>query len=132
MRRRWTAVALGKHVSLTFAEKTKLAIKTIACVDRSKGEVKAYYLERRRERDRRRMKAKRAINRTERMSPMAKGWSRRSTEIGLVPRVSLGSRVTASARNVRACGAWSCEPSTSCAPWARWSAKPNRIRSAAR
>jgi hypothetical protein len=51
---RWTCTALGERVRLTFKEKIRLSIRTIACVDRTKKMVKLYYLERRRERDRRR------------------------------------------------------------------------------
>jgi hypothetical protein len=51
---RWTSAALGQRLSLTFAEKVRLGIRTLHCVDRTKKDMKLYHLERRRERDRRR------------------------------------------------------------------------------
>jgi hypothetical protein len=51
----WTRKALGKRLQVTFAEVKKLWIRTMACVDRTDAEVKAYYRERKRERDRRRV-----------------------------------------------------------------------------
>ena len=55
-RARWTSAALGERIQLTFEEKIRLGISTIACVDRTKAMMKLYFLERRRERDRRRAK----------------------------------------------------------------------------
>jgi hypothetical protein len=57
---RWTAAALGERMNLTFNEKIALGIRTMAPIDRPRWMVKAYYLQRRRERDRRRSKLNRA------------------------------------------------------------------------
>jgi hypothetical protein len=70
-RRRWTALALGQRVNLIFAEKTRLGIRSIACVDRSKKMMALYYLEQRRDRDRRR-KTKMRAKETPAFSPRAK------------------------------------------------------------
>jgi hypothetical protein len=59
-RTKWTAAALGRRVNLTFDEKILLGVRTIACVDRSKRMMTLYYLELRRERDRRRQAEMRA------------------------------------------------------------------------
>jgi hypothetical protein len=48
----WSKHQLGKKISLTFAEKTKLAIRTIDCIDRTPEQVAAFYREARRARDR--------------------------------------------------------------------------------
>jgi hypothetical protein len=57
---RWTHMALGERVQLTFEEKIRLAIRTIACIDRTKMMMKLYYRKRKRERDRRRVNEMRA------------------------------------------------------------------------
>jgi hypothetical protein len=57
---RWTATALGQRVKLTLEEKDRLGIRTIACVDRTKAQMKLHYLERKRARDRRRISKVRA------------------------------------------------------------------------
>jgi hypothetical protein len=90
IRRHWTAAALGRHVGLRFFEKTRLCIRTIQCMDRPPREVKRYFLERKRERDRRKAKEKRAMNRGQPMSPMAarvyaalnENWTRASALAG--------------------------------------------------
>ena len=67
-----TPVAVGNLLQLTWEEK-KRGIKTIACIDRAQEEVTAYYLERRRERDRIRKKEQRLRDRrTKGISPGAK------------------------------------------------------------
>ena len=53
---KWNSAALGERLQLTFEEKIRLGIRTIACIDRTKAMMKLYYLERKRERDRRRAK----------------------------------------------------------------------------
>jgi hypothetical protein len=54
-RLKWTAAALGERVQLTFQDKIRLGIKSIACIDRTKKMVRLYFQERKRERDRRRV-----------------------------------------------------------------------------
>jgi len=74
-RRRWTAAALGRRINLTFDEKIQLGIRTIACVDRTKGMMRLYFRERKRERDRRRRrrnKMEAQIMRAKTVSPRAK------------------------------------------------------------
>ena len=51
-RARWTAAALGWRMNLTFDEKIRLAIRTMACVDRSKTMMELYFRKRKKERDR--------------------------------------------------------------------------------
>src|SRR5690242_12360168 len=51
-RPRWSALELGKRIGLTFEVKLSLRIRTIRCVDKCPSEVKAYFLERKRTRDR--------------------------------------------------------------------------------
>jgi hypothetical protein len=68
-----TAVAVGIRLQLTWDEKRTLGIRTIACIDCTQEEVTAYYLERRRERNRIRMRRQRLRNRrTKGISPRAK------------------------------------------------------------
>jgi DNA-binding transcriptional ArsR family regulator len=70
-RDRWTARALGQRMDLTFHEKIRLRIKTIACIDRSKKMVQLYFREQKRERDRMRwQRNKQTLPRD--LSPMAK------------------------------------------------------------
>jgi hypothetical protein len=69
---RWTKTALGIRVELTFEERCRLAIRTIACVDRSKKMVREYYLRSKRERDRRRARRMRAQIPKARISRRAK------------------------------------------------------------
>ena len=54
-RARWTPTALGHRVNLTFNDKIRLGIRTIACVDRTKKMMRMYFRERKRERDRMRV-----------------------------------------------------------------------------
>jgi hypothetical protein len=70
-RARWTAAALGWRMNLTFDEKIRLAIRTMACVDRSKTMMERYFRERKRERDRMRCKRKKQTSPRD-LSPMAK------------------------------------------------------------
>ena len=70
-RARWTAPALGQRVNLTFNEKIGLAIRTIACIDRSKKIMRLYFREKKRERDRRRWERRRQMP-TSDLSLMAK------------------------------------------------------------
>jgi hypothetical protein len=53
---KWTSTALGRRMQLTFEEKVRLGIRTLRCIDRNANMMRLYYLERRRERDRRRAK----------------------------------------------------------------------------
>src|SRR6516165_12048154 len=62
-RRRWSADALGRRINLTFQDKLLLGIRTIQCVDRTPAEVKAYFRERKRARDRIRKKKLREMRR---------------------------------------------------------------------
>ena len=55
-RPKWTAVALGRRMGLTFEKKLLLGIRTIQCMDKTPAEVKAYFRERKRTRDRLRKK----------------------------------------------------------------------------
>jgi hypothetical protein len=57
---RWTSTALGQRMQVTFEEKARLGIRTLRCVDRTMKMMQLYYLERRRERDRRRANKMRA------------------------------------------------------------------------
>ena len=59
-RPRWTAAALGKRIGLTFAIKTTRGIRTIACIDRTPAQMRLYYKQRKRERDKRRIRKMRA------------------------------------------------------------------------
>jgi len=68
---RWTAIALGRRMNLTFALKIKLGIRTIAAIDRTKTMMRLYFREQKRERDRRRMRKMRTQV-TNDMSPRAK------------------------------------------------------------
>jgi hypothetical protein len=56
----WSAAALGKRIGLTFAIKTTRSIRTIACIDRTPAQMRAYYKQRKRERDNRRIRKMRA------------------------------------------------------------------------
>jgi hypothetical protein len=60
---RWKPPAIGKRMSLTFVEKTRLGIRLMCCIDRTRREMELYYLKRKRERDRRRQTKMRARNR---------------------------------------------------------------------
>src|SRR5262245_4074375 len=53
---KWTAAALGKRIGLTFEQKLLLGIRTIQCVDKTPAEVKLFFRERKRTRDRVRKK----------------------------------------------------------------------------
>jgi len=55
-RPKWTGVALGRRIGLTFEKKLLLGIRTIQCMDKTPVEVKAYFRERKRTRDRLRKK----------------------------------------------------------------------------
>src|SRR6516164_8062036 len=55
-RPKWTGVALGRRIGLTFEKKLLLGIRTIQCMDKTPAEVKAYFRERKRTRDRDRKK----------------------------------------------------------------------------
>ena len=55
-RPKWTGVALGRRIGLTFEKKLLLGIRTIQCMDKTPAEVKAYFRERKRTRDRLRKK----------------------------------------------------------------------------
>ena len=59
----WTAVALGRHIGLTFEKKLLLGIRTIQCMDKTPAEVKAHFRERKRTRDRVRKKRLRQMAR---------------------------------------------------------------------
>jgi len=66
--RRWTADALGDRVELSFEEKIGLDIRNIACFDKPKHEVNAFYHQRRRERDAKRKRDRRAAKKKDRES----------------------------------------------------------------
>jgi hypothetical protein len=70
-RSRWTAAALGQRMNLTFDQKIRLGINTIACVDRTKRMMRLYFRERKRERDRMRVNKMREKI-TKPISPRAK------------------------------------------------------------
>jgi hypothetical protein len=68
-----SSVKAGIHLQLTWDEKCKLGIKTIACIDRTREEVRIFYRERRRERDRMKKKVIRMQTlKTKDISPRAK------------------------------------------------------------
>ena len=70
-RTKWTSLALGWRVYLTFDEKIRLSIRTIACIDRPKKMVQLYFRQQKRERDRMRWaRKKRTLARD--LSPLAK------------------------------------------------------------
>jgi len=62
-RPKWTGVALGRRIGLTFEKKLLLGIRTIQCMDKTPAEVKAYFRERKRTRDRLRKKRLRQMAR---------------------------------------------------------------------
>jgi hypothetical protein len=62
-RPKWTAVALGRRIRLTFEKRLLLGIRTIQCMDKTPDEVKAHFLERKRTRDRLRKKRLRQMAR---------------------------------------------------------------------
>ena len=55
-RQRWSALDLGRRINLTFNDKILLGIRTIKCFDKTPAEVRAYFRERKRTRDRIRKK----------------------------------------------------------------------------
>ena len=60
-RQKWTAVALGGRIGLTFEKKLLLGIRTIQCMDQTPAEVREHFRERKRARDRIRKKRRRQM-----------------------------------------------------------------------
>ena len=60
-RERWSAAELGKRTGLAFEEKLSQGIRTIQCVDKCAEDVRAYFRERKRTRDRLRQAKKRRM-----------------------------------------------------------------------
>ena len=86
-RPKWTGVALGRRIGLTFEKKLLLGIRTIQCMDKTPVEVKAYFRERKRTRDRLRKKKAQADGKARRqlVCPGARPFSRARREVDSEP-----------------------------------------------